>query len=67
MAKKRSVSVRSRSIEMSQNWLEIAVPSPFSKEVIGTAVLGGMAHKKRSFDEKKRLARKSKTPEKSLP
>ena len=34
------VSVCSRSIEITQNWLETAVPSPFFKKVIGTAVSG---------------------------
>ena len=35
------VSVRSRSIEITQNWLETAVPSPFFfKKMIGTAVSG---------------------------
>ena len=34
------VSVHSRSIEITPNWLETAVPNPFSKKVIGTAVSG---------------------------
>ena len=34
------ISVRSLSIEMTQNWLEIAVPSPFSKKVTGTVISG---------------------------
>ena len=34
------VSVRSRSIEITQNWLEIAVPSPFFQKSDWTAVSG---------------------------
>ena len=32
------VSVRSRSVEITPNWLEIAVPSPFLNKMIGIAV-----------------------------
>ena len=34
------IAVRSWSIEMTPNWLETAIPSPFSKKVIGTAISG---------------------------
>ena len=29
------ISVRSRSIEVTQNWLEIAIPGPFWKKWLG--------------------------------